>query len=223
MLSKEWLDSLMHLAIMISVCMGALSFHEYIRAVIANFLGDDTAKKLGRMTLNPVAHLDFWGTIMLLFMQVGWASSVPFNVKKFKYPRLYAVLSGAAGMFSHFILSLFSFFLLKYCYVLHWASPVPRMLQKLFLASAEVNAMLGAFNVLPIPPLDGSNMIVAAFNRRFPSVVQWLHRYALVILFLVLFIPTTRMMVMQGVFGVSNWIGSVFFVNYKQEIGSCFF
>jgi Zn-dependent protease len=83
--------------------------------------------------------------------------------------------------------------------------------------------MLGTFNILPIPPLDGSNFVFAILYERFPSVAVWLYRYALLILILFLFIPITRGALIQVILDVSNFIGGLFFVDYRVEVGSFFF
>jgi Zn-dependent protease len=156
-------------------------------------------------------------------MRVGWASPVQFDLRNFKYPRLYSIISAVAGLISNFMLSLLSFFLLKYVCILHLSVPITRVFQNIFLASAEVNAMLGTFNILPIPPLDGSSVLFAALYKRFPLIAVWLYRYALLILIMLLLIPMTRGVLIQVILDVSNYIGGLFFVDYRVEVGSFFF
>ena len=92
MINNWILDFLARAAMLFPVFLFALSFHEYFHALAAYLLGDDTAKKMGRLTLNPLAHLDFFGTIFLLVFGIGWAKPVIFDINNFKRPKLYSII-----------------------------------------------------------------------------------------------------------------------------------
>lgn len=139
----------------------AITFHEFAHALAAHLLGDDTAERAGRLTLNPFKHIDPFGLLFLFLFRIGWAKPVPMNMDNFKYPRLYAVLSAFAGPFANLLLALVSLYLLKY----FPANLLPATGALFFIAffknSAQMNVMLGVFNLLPIPPLDGGHLIHA--------------------------------------------------------------
>ena len=192
MVGNQWIDFLANITIIFPAFLIALSFHEFSHALAATLLGDDTAKKQGRLTLNPLAHLDFFGTLFLLFFRIGWAKPVPFNIEKFKHPRTYSVLTALAGPSANFILAFISFFLIKYFPLFNFSEPVTNSFNQVFQASAYINVMLGTFNLLPIPPLDGSHFIFAILYKRFPRALAFLYRYSLFFLLLIFFVPFTR-------------------------------
>lgn len=144
----------------------SLSVHETAHAIAANRLGDPTAKNLGRITLNPVKHLDPIGFLCMLLCGFGWANPVPINSRYFKNPRRDMAISAAAGPISNVVLAFVFALLLKISY-----SALPGMIttqSSLELASilitflsigVSLNITLAVFNLLPVPPLDGSRML----------------------------------------------------------------
>lgn len=144
----------------------SLSVHETAHAIAANKLGDPTAKNLGRITLNPVKHLDPIGFLCMLLCGFGWANPVPINSRYFKNPRRDMAISAAAGPVSNVVLAFVFALLLKISY-----SVLPGMIttqSSLELASilitflsigVSLNITLAVFNLLPVPPLDGSRML----------------------------------------------------------------
>ena len=116
MINNNLVDFLAGIAIIFPSFLIALSFHEFAHAFVANLCGDDTAKQQGRLTLNPLAHLDWMGTIFLLLFRIGWARPVPIQMNKFKRPRLYFVLTAFAGPAANFILAYLFFTFKKYFY-----------------------------------------------------------------------------------------------------------
>lgn len=140
----------------------SLAVHEYAHAFAAYKLGDDTAKHLGRMSLNPFVHLDIIGTFILPLCGVpfGWAKPVPFNPQRFRTDvsmNLGAALVAIAGPISNFILFLISILLLK---LLGTVDSALLISLKLFLEKMlSINLVLGLFNLIPIPPLDGGHIV----------------------------------------------------------------
>jgi len=130
--------------------LSALTVHEFAHAWVANFLGDPTPKRAGRVTLNPVAHLDPLGTIMLLLVRFGWGKPVPINPNNFKNPRLGSALTAIAGPVSNFLLAS----LLSFIYTLAGLSGTTA--GYLLFWIIYMNLVLMIFNLIPIPPLDGS-------------------------------------------------------------------
>ena len=149
-----------------------LSIHEYAHAYAAHKLGDDTAKNLGRLTLNPLKHLDPIGALCMLFFRFGWAKPVPINPRNFRDPKKGFALSALAGPLVNLIIAFFfsGIYLFTYyslrgvmfeadSFALNLARNGLTFLQIFF----SVNLGLGIFNLLPIPPFDGSRLLNVIF------------------------------------------------------------
>ncbi len=137
----------------------ALSFHEASHAFVALLLGDQTAKRMGRLTLNPVAHVDPLGLIALIAIGFGWGKPVPFNPYNLKWPKWGPVAVAFAGPISNLILAFLSAGLLAIFAPIFGCT---NLLVLTLAISAEINIVLMAFNLLPFPPLDGSKLLLAA-------------------------------------------------------------
>jgi Zn-dependent protease len=191
-------DFIAQIAILLPAFLISLSFHEFAHAFTAYLCGDDTAKREGRMTLNPIAHIDFFGLLSLLLFRIGWAKPVPFEKKNFKYPRIYSILTALAGPFSNFLLALILFYTIAYFPVKLFSNPaITITFLQILEATAYINIMLGVFNLLPIPPLDGSLVITMLFVDRYPRFFFWLYQYSFIILLVLIFFPPTRIFLMN--------------------------
>jgi len=179
-------------AILLPAFLLALSFHEFMHAFVAFLCGDKTAQRMGRLTLNPLAHVDFIGLLFLFLFRIGWAKPVPFNNQNFKYPKLFSILTALAGPFANFFLAIIIFYLEKYIpfHIFHKAIALTFI--QILETTAYVNIMLGVFNLIPIPPLDGSHVFTMLLIDKFPGLIHWLYRYSFFILFFLIFFPTTR-------------------------------
>lgn len=137
----------------------AIAVHEYAHGVVAYKLGDPTPKVLGRLTLNPLKHLDPIGLLMLVLFRVGWAKPVEINSLRFKNRRRGVVLVALAGPLANvtvaWVLNLLSFFVLR----LPISGQLWFSLYTLFVVSIQINIWFAAFNLIPIPPLDGSKVV----------------------------------------------------------------
>ncbi len=180
----------------------ALTFHECSHALTAYLLGDDTAKRLGRLTLNPLSHIDPIGFLFLILVRIGWAKPVPFNPDNFTHPRLYSVFVGLAGPLSNFILALF------FLYALHYmpaqAHPVGRIFVSFFNDSVWINVMLGVFNLLPIPPLDGSHIISVQIPLAWRGAYMRFQQFGFIILIVLLSIPAFQQAFKNTIFLTIN-------------------
>ncbi len=137
--------------------LAAITIHEFSHAWVAKYLGDPTAERAGRVSLNPLAHLDPFGTIMLLLVGFGWGKPVPTNPNNFKNPRLGSALTAVAGPISNLTLA----FLLAMIYRL-----IPHInpyVGLLFITLIFYNLVIMIFNLLPVPPLDGSHILAIWF------------------------------------------------------------
>lgn len=148
--------------LMIIPILSALTVHEYAHALAACRLGDNTAKMMGRLTLNPLAHLDPIGTVMLFFSQIiGWAKPVPFNPNNCRNPVRDTTLVALAGPASNFLLAiaLSLAFELFAAMGLFNSAAIGRELVYIFQLAIFINISLGFFNMIPLPPLDGFKVV----------------------------------------------------------------
>jgi Zn-dependent protease len=144
--------------------------HEFCHALAAYKLGDTTARDEGRLTLNPLRHIDIIGFIFILFAGFGWARPVRFNPERLKHPRRDKAIIAAAGPLSNLILGILFIFLIKALIFLQTASGRNGMFaeQTLMLLSSLITINLGlfVFNLIPIPPLDGSHIVFSGLNLK---------------------------------------------------------
>lgn len=156
----NWQGMLMFLMSAVA-CLLCLTVHELSHGLMARLLGDPTAKVNGRLTLNPLAHIDWIGLFLLLTVGVGWAKPVPVDMRNFRNPKTGMALTALAGPVSNFLLALVCVslggFVLRTGMKAAWWAYVLLFLCQL----AVLNVGLGVFNLIPIPPLDGSRVVSA--------------------------------------------------------------
>ncbi|SCY99056.1 site-2 protease family protein [Alkaliphilus peptidifermentans] len=161
----------------------ALTLHEFAHAYTAYLLGDPTSKNHGRLTLNPIAHIDIFGFLMLMFAGFGWAKPVPINPNYFKNRKMGTFLVSIAGPATNIILAiLFTFALglqLKYFN--------NTVFTNIIFYGVMINIVLAVFNLLPIPPLDGSKLLLAFLPDRFEDYYYQYQKYSYFLLLLLLF------------------------------------
>lgn len=152
--------------IRIPIVLFSLTVHEVAHGFAAYKLGDPTAKSLGRLSLNPLKHLDPAGAICMLLFRFGWAKPVPINTRYFKKPRSGMALTALAGPVSNLLMSLVAFIISRYIYALGGAalfsdSVTPLQLLCIFFDTFFLmNLCLAVFNLIPVPPLDGSRILL---------------------------------------------------------------
>ncbi len=166
------------LGILLGLLIG-LVLHEFAHAWVADRLGDDTARLAGRLSLNPRAHLDLYGTLFLLIAGIGWGKPVPINPSRLKSPTRDEILISLSGPATNFMIALIVGLSLR----LFGPSLTPA--NSFALSSITyINILLGIFNLLPIPPLDGSKIILHLLPLEVRIRVEQLGMYALIALFL---------------------------------------
>ena len=141
----------------------ALTVHEFSHALMAKWRGDRTAEREGRLTLNPIAHIDVMGLIPLLLFGFGWAKPVPYNPYNFKNPKWDSVLVGLAGPVSNLLLAIISAFIMRILVSFGVLTSLNLLIVFLFLLII-INLFLMIFNLIPIHPLDGSKLLFAIFD-----------------------------------------------------------
>ena len=161
--------------IWILVIVYAISVHEFSHAFSAYVQGDSTAKYHGRLTLNPLKHLDIIGFLMLLIVGFGWGKPVPFNPFNLKNKRWGPALVSIAGPLSNIISLVIFGFLLKIL-LTNGILAVDNLLTIFLLFMIQINAILAIFNLIPIPPLDGSKILYSILPARFGNFKLMLER-----------------------------------------------
>lgn len=157
------MNSLTALLYQIPILLFTLTIHEYSHGITAYLLGDDTAKRAGRLSLNPISHIDPIGLLMLFIAHIGWAKPVPINPYNFKNYKRDTALTAAAGPASNFIMAI----LLSLCFNLIYkfipvnqpVSGIVQLIMSMLYYAILINIALGTFNLIPLPPLDGSKIL----------------------------------------------------------------
>ncbi|MBQ5755040.1 MAG: site-2 protease family protein, partial [Oscillospiraceae bacterium] len=162
-MSKEMIMAYLLRAVVMLV---AIPVHEAAHAWASWKLGDDTARRAGRMSLNPMAHFDPMGAVCMIFVGVGWAKPVGINPYRFRRPKQGMALSAAAGPASNLVLAFFSLIAYKLIYYLAPATALWEVLFSLSYYMVALNINLAVFNLLPVPPWDGSRIAWAFLPQR---------------------------------------------------------
>lgn len=178
---------LLDLVYLLPALLIGLTVHEWAHAYVAYKLGDPTAYNLGRMTLNPFKHIDWVGFACLILFHFGWAKPVPVNPRNFKNFKRDDILVSIAGIVMNLLMVLLFSVVFAVLLVLF-----PQLFSNTPFLSIMgniigINTVLAIFNLIPIPPLDGSHLFDIAFGRVLPfKVLDFLHRYGFILLLLIL-------------------------------------
>lgn len=160
-----------------------ITLHELSHGYVAFRLGDSTAKDRGRLTLNPIKHLDPMGLLMMLVFHVGWAKPVPVNMFRFQNPKRGMALTALAGPMSNLLITMVFLFLFGAVYIPFSQSAVGRYFLQMLELTASISLGLAVFNLLPIPPLDGSKILFSVLSDE--SYAKWMRyeRYGSILMF----------------------------------------
>lgn len=160
--------------------------HELAHGYMALALGDDTAQRMGRLTLNPLAHLNVPGMLSLIIFKFGWANPVPINFNRLKPRRLGIILVSIAGVSMNLIIAFLASF--GYVYTLYNQSNV--LFSEFFALLLIYNISFAVFNLLPLPPLDGSKLVVSFFPTEFQNKFYMYEKYFYFLLLILVFTRT---------------------------------
>ena len=177
LLSQDPGGVILYTIMVLTVLVASLTVHEFSHALVATTLGDDTAKRLGRLSLNPKVHLDPTGSVMILLAGFGWGKPVPVNPRAFGANALkYMMFVAAAGPISNFIMALFIVAIFKVglvdtpsglgaFFLLPLDSSASTIIGQFFAIALFLNLILGIFNLIPLAPLDGSKVALGLLPR----------------------------------------------------------
>ncbi|RLQ93462.1 site-2 protease family protein [Falsibacillus albus] len=210
--------SIQDISILAAVLLIAFTVHEFAHAFTAYKFGDMTAKKQGRLTLNPISHLDPLGTIFMFIAGFGWARPVPVNRHFFKQPRLASIIVALMGPLSNFLMALIGYAILYFIVINGHAMQLPSLVMNFFQQFIRINLVLFVFNLLPFPPLDGYRIVEDLVSPSFrPKLTQYEQYGGLIFLVLVLIPPLNAVTISPIIHVVPNY-----FIQSFQTLFSLF-
>lgn len=202
---QDFWEALISALLIVPTVLISLSLHEAAHAFVANKCGDPTAKALGRLTLNPLKHLDPIGTVMMLLTGYGWAKPVPVNSRYFKNPKRGMALTALAGPMMNFLLGFLGAVAYAFCYRGLVAHPDSNLLYAavlFFNYFSMLNIVYMVFNLIPIPPFDGSRILLLFLPTKWYFSVMKYER----IIMMVVLIGFATGLFWSPVAGLSSWI-----------------
>ena len=177
---------LIYLLLSAAAALFCITVHEVSHGLAADLLGDSTAKRMGRLTLNPISHIDPLGLLMMLTVRVGWAKPVPVDMRWFRHPRRDMALTALAGPASNFLLALLALGAASLCLYFGPQSVVMSYAILLLCYVAVLSVGLGIFNLIPISPLDGSKVLFAFLpERAYLHILRYEKYFMLLVIVLV--------------------------------------
>ena len=189
------------------VLMLSVILHEISHGYMAYMLGDPTAKLSGRLTLNPMPHIDMWGSVIIpLFLLMsgssilfGWAKPVPYNPYNLRNQRWGTLLVAIAGVLANFFIALIFGLMIRFATPAMLLSPFMEIIEMIVI----LNLVLGIFNLIPVPPLDGSKVLFSLLPYKYDHIREVLERHRLVaILLAILFAPNIIVPILRAMFSL---------------------
>ncbi len=163
------------------------TLHEYSHARVALALGDTTAKNVGRITLNPLKSFDIMGFIMMAFVGFGWAKPVPIDMRRFKHPKRDMAITAAAGPLANIVIAIAARLIFALIYPRFAANTVGTYVVYTVYWTARISVSFAVFNIIPIPPLDGSKVLFSIISDEAYMKLMRYERYGMILLFVIVF------------------------------------
>ncbi len=164
-----------------------ITLHELCHGLVAYKLGDNTAKDAGRLTLNPIKHIDIIGLVMMAIFKFGWAKPVPINMNNFKNPKTGMAITALAGPVSNVILAVIMFLIYGFIYKFFYnSSEAGTLILQLVYTTAYISCALAVLNIIPIPPLDGSKILFALLPSDIYYKLMRYEQYGFILLILLI-------------------------------------
>ncbi len=184
------IDTVLNLLARVFVVFCTLPVHEYAHALVATKLGDDTARLKGRLTLAPLAHIDLIGALMIFLVGFGYAKPVPVNPRKFKNPKAGMALTAFAGPLSNIIMAIIFMLLCNVSSLIYNNTELlfASVSYSFFFFASQINVSLAVFNLLPVPPLDGSRIINLIIPSKYYFKIMQYERYIILAIFALIFL-----------------------------------
>ena len=185
-----------------------ITLHELSHGFVAYLLGDPTAKNAGRLTLNPIKHLDWVGFLMLVVAHVGWAKPVPVNMRYFKNPKAGMAITALAGPASNFLITALVLLIYGFVYPFYYTKQTIAgdYGMQLLELTAYISLGLGLFNLLPIPPLDGSKVLFSFLPDRWYLTLMRYERYGMIALIVLAYTGLTGSFLSVAIDAVYQWM-----------------
>lgn len=182
-------NTILNLLARVFVVFCTLPVHEYAHALVATKLGDDTPRLKGRLTLAPLAHIDIIGALMIFLVGFGYAKPVPVNPRRFRNPKAGMALTAFAGPLSNIIMAIIFMLLCNISSLVYGKTDLlfASVAYSFFMFAAQINVGLAVFNLLPIPPLDGSRIINLIIPGKYYFKIMQYERYIILAVFALIF------------------------------------
>ncbi len=190
---------LLEVLIGVAILLFSVSFHEFAHAYVAYKLGDYTAASEGRLTLNPLKHIDPWGLLAMLYLRIGWARPVPVNPYNFKNPDRDMAIVAVAGPIANLLLAYVALFL-------HELMIFTPVIGGTLYITALLNVLLALFNLIPIPPLDGYKFLSFVIPTSLKYYYEVIRPYGPIILLILLYTTRLPVLLKEGAITVVSFM-----------------